>query len=1069
MLLALALALLVLPAYAALAGSGEAEALEQGSTYRSGVTDYYVVTDPGSRNYTDSTLPSTYLYIDCPTIKSRAFANCTRLSEVIFSSQVKTVGDEAFMGCTGLFSVEARGVETIGSYAFASSSLYYIGFSGKLTSLGSHAFDGCYRLSSFSTWSTKLTSFGDCVFKGTALTAIDLRGIESVSSTAFSGLNIRAQVAATGQEVLLPDIATVYIEDRSYINSISASATDISVGVRTSGYRAVVQDLQGNDVNISESINYPWYSFTIPYEAGGVYVVSALSYTITFPDSMGLDPVVLVSGAGSVQLPQPDIEGMTGWTLDGSTSFWSISETTASSVGRTVAVRALIPDLVETYDHSAIADRTDVSLLATRLGFLPGDSLATLPDVVGYEFVGWEIDGTEYQAGDEIPSYQSHTARSLWAATITYTVSYPAIGLEETVEYGAPYSVTPAAVQEADSQRFVGWSVEGEEGTYAPADALEVAGDIVLVPVFDARAPFTVKLVDGETAILESTVYDGRTYTVSAADPAKDFCAFRHWDLDGQAYVRGDSFEVSADTTLTAVWFVMPTSTVTYHVGDDVVTYTYLAGYPMTIYCAVQPAEGMVLSGWSVADGSDDVAHANGSTVSLDSDIDLYPVWAVGDRITVTFHGTVDGDVSVAMIPGKTIEVTQTAPEVEHHTFLGWALSASTSAADFELGSEIPASGDMDLYPLYEEDLRASLTHVTHEGSATVVVYAGETVAVGTGEEPVRDGYSFSGWRDAASSAVYGDGDSLAVTQDTILVAEWTPVPDTITLTFHGTTEGDVSVVMVPGDVAEVNQTAPAIEHFQFLGWSASDGAASACFGIGSEIAAFGDIDLYPLYEEDSKAKVTHITHTGSTSATVYAGTTVTVGTGTAPARSGYTFSGWWDAVSSEVYANGEDLTVTRDTILVAEWTPVPATPVPTQGGAGQQTADPSQQSGSGAGGSQSQAPSSESSSSRTHDRANPAPSAREDPTVTVPEEPPAEEAPATDLPSADDPDAPAEVPYDAGTPAEDGPETMPAEAQEKKGNSSAVIAAVCAVTAAAGLGCGLVLIRRSRAHRETT
>ena len=925
LLIALALALLTLPALVALGDAQESEALQQGSTYRSGVTDYYVLTDPGTKSYTDSTLPSAYIYIDCSTIKARAFANCTKLADVIFSPQVKTVGEEAFKGCTGLYSVEAKDVETIGAYAFANSTLHYIGFGGKLTSLGDHAFDGCSRLGSFSTWSTMLTSFGDYVFSGTALTAIDLRGITSVSPTAFSGLTIRAQVVATGQTLFLPGIATVYIEDRKYINSISANTTDISVGVRTTGYRAMVQDLQGNDVSISETINYPWYSFTIPYEAEGVYVVSALSYTITFPSSMGLDPVVLVSGNGSVQLPHPDIEGMSGWTIDGSSTFWSISET-AISPNRTVALKAMVPGLVETYDHSALSGRTDTSMLPVQMAFVPGDKLATLPDVVGYRFVGWEVDGAEYSAGDQIPSYQNHVAKSLWAATIVRTVSYPALGLEEPVEYGAPYYVTSSAAAEADSQRFIGWSADGGNTVLRANDPLNVTRNVVLAPVFEERTPFTVALVDRGGTVSETTVYDGRSYTISAEDPQKEFGAFRHWNLDGEVYIRGDSFHVTADTVLQAVWSDMPTSTVTYHIGSGDVSYTYLSGYPMTIYCDVQPDEGMVLSGWSLEEGSGIVAHANGSMCSLESDLDLYPVWAVGERVIVTFHGTTGGDVAIPMIPGKVMDVTQAAPAIEHFRFLGWSLSDGAAAADFPIGSEIAASRDIDLYPLYVEDPKATLTYILHDGSDSIVVYAGTTVTVGAGGQPSRDGYTFSGWRDAASSEIHANGESMTVLHDMILVAEWELIPDTITLTFHGTTEGDVTIVMIAGDVAQITQAAPAIEHFRFLGWSHSASASSADYTVGSEISAFGDIDLYPLYVEDPKATLTYINQTVGTSAVLYYGTTVTVGTGSQPVRDGYEFAGWKDAKSSAVYANGDSLTVTHDMILVADWTLIPIT-----------------------------------------------------------------------------------------------------------------------------------------------
>ena len=806
LLLALALALLALPAILAVT-PGEADGLEHGSTYRSGVTDYYVVTDPGSRTYTNSTLPSPYIYVDCASVKARAFANCTSLMEVIFSPQVKTVGTEAFRGCTGLYSVEARYVETVGTYAFAESSLYYIGFGGSLTSLGAHAFDGCSRMTNFPTWSTSLTELGDYVLRGTGITVIDLRGIQTVSPTALSGLTIRAQVADSDQTVFVDGAAIVYLDDRNYISSISAGAKDISVSVRTSGYRITVQDIYGQDVEIRESINPPFYSFHIPYEAGGVYTVSKFSYTITFPESMGISPVSLESGQGSVQLPHPDIEAMTGWTLDGSSSFWSISESTMSSIGRTVALKALITGLVQTYDHSAISERTDVSLIASQRSFIPGDAFGTLPDVVGYDFAGWEVDGEEYQTGDDIPKYESHTARSLWTATIVYTVSYPELGIEDSVEYGAPYSVTIVVPEEEDSQRFLGWAMVGTDGVIGSGEALAVTADIVLSPVFEDRQAFTVVLADGEDTVSETQVYDGRTYILAVPDPIGDFRIFKHWACGSETYARGDSFEVTGDMVLEAVWIDIPTSSITYHVGDSEVVKRYCTGSEVTVYCEAQPPVGMVLSGWSVEDGSATASYASGSSCTLSEDIGLWPVWAEGDRETVTFHGTVSGDVSVRLIPGTEREVTETAPQRSHFTFLGWSPSASSASADYRVGSVVVASGDIALYPVYREDAKATVIHVTGSGSTERTVYVGTTIV--TEGAPAKEGSTFAGWRDAASSAVYRAGVSLAVESDMVLVAEWTPVPAAPTTTTEPVTKEQGSTAPVTKETSKGTATVP--------------------------------------------------------------------------------------------------------------------------------------------------------------------------------------------------------------------------------------------------------------------
>ena len=130
-------------------------------------------------------------------IKSRAFFDCTALTEVQIPSSVVSLGDYVFRGCSSLqtviFGAESRltaipdyafnrctsltqielpfGVTSIGRFAFYGDSLLAsVTFSGNeganaLTTIGASAFEDCAQLTSF-VLSESMANFGTDAFKG---------------------------------------------------------------------------------------------------------------------------------------------------------------------------------------------------------------------------------------------------------------------------------------------------------------------------------------------------------------------------------------------------------------------------------------------------------------------------------------------------------------------------------------------------------------------------------------------------------------------------------------------------------------------------------------------------------------------------------------------------------------------------------------------------------------------------------------------------------------------------------------------------------------------------------------
>ena len=109
-------------------------------------------------------------------IGEAAFVGCSGLKSVEIPSGVTSIGDWAFDGCSGLKSVEIpSSVTSIGKYAFSGcSGLKSVEIQSGVTSIGEGAFSGCSGLESVEIPSS-VTSIGQMAFAG-------CRGLESVVS-----------------------------------------------------------------------------------------------------------------------------------------------------------------------------------------------------------------------------------------------------------------------------------------------------------------------------------------------------------------------------------------------------------------------------------------------------------------------------------------------------------------------------------------------------------------------------------------------------------------------------------------------------------------------------------------------------------------------------------------------------------------------------------------------------------------------------------------------------------------------------------------------------------------------
>ena len=167
-------------------------------------------------------------------------------------------------------------------------------------------------------------------------------------------------------------------------------------------------------------------------------------------------------------------------------------------------------------------------------------------------------------------------------------------------------------------------------------------------------------------------------------------------------------------------------------------------------------------------------------------------------RIEIDVNGGVGGSGSQTVQKGKT--VTLEAPTKEGHLFTGWK---------DEKGNSYPAGADGKVNITVNEDMKLTAVWDTRSFTVTYVLLDGktrtETVAYGQkltlGEEP-RTGYTFVGWKDGEK--MYHAGETITVTEDMTLTAEWEKLPSAENLP----KTGDESPVLLWSAVLAVSAAA---------------------------------------------------------------------------------------------------------------------------------------------------------------------------------------------------------------------------------------------------------------------
>lgn len=267
----------------------------------------------------------------------------------------------------------------------------------------------------------------------------------------------------------------------------------------------------------------------------------------------------------------------------------------------------------------------------------------TAPAVnAGNVFKYWEVNGVKYYAGDQITVTEEFTA--IAAVTqetgaeqntdVTVKVKdYVGNSLTETQYTYAVnsnvYLAQPSA--EPSGKAFSHFEVktaDGDTTRYEAGETIVVTSAMQIVAVYDTAYTVTVtQIVDGKKVSETYKYGNTRLYTLPAPKSVDDDKIFSHWEVDGAVKNVGDSFAVTKDTQITAVYNDVEKVTVTLSrfvngkFAEESSSVKVGSSYPLGTPDATP--DGKVFLHWDV----NGVQYSSGSTVIVLKDTQITAVY----------------------------------------------------------------------------------------------------------------------------------------------------------------------------------------------------------------------------------------------------------------------------------------------------------------------------------------------------------------------------------------------------------------------------------------------------------
>jgi uncharacterized repeat protein (TIGR02543 family) len=366
---------------------------------------------------------------------------------------------------------------------------------------------------------------------------------------------------------------------------------------------------------------------------------------------------------------------------------------------------------------------------------------------------------------------------------------------------------------------------------------------------------------------------------------------------------------------------VSRTYTVTFNPQNGEANTTQIETYGSNYVLPAAPVRtGYTFSGWYTAVNGGGSQVTASTKVTITAPQTLYAYWT----LTVTFDpqgGTVN-PASKGVVNGLTYGTLPT-PTMTGHTFGGWYTGTNGTGSQVISSTKVTITAAQTLYAKWTTGIY-TVSFDPQNGAAPPAsksVTYGSTY--GTLPAVTRTGYTFGGWY----TAVNGGGSQVAaattvtITGAQTLYANW--IGNTYTVTFNPQNGGANTTQIETYGSNYVLPAAPARTGYNFSGWYTAVNGGGSQVTASTKVAITAPQTLYANWT----LTVTFDPQSGTVNpASKEVTNGGTYGTLPAPARSGYTFGGWYTGTNGtgSLVTSTTKVAISAAQTLYAKWTVIP-------------------------------------------------------------------------------------------------------------------------------------------------
>jgi uncharacterized repeat protein (TIGR02543 family) len=336
--------------------------------------------------------------------------------------------------------------------------------------------------------------------------------------------------------------------------------------------------------------------------------------------------------------------------------------------------------------------------------------------------------------------------------------------------------------------------------------------------------------------------------------------SFVDWNTEsnggGTAYGDGSAYSFSQSITLYAIWFPIPTTTLSFESTSGTGTVgsiTDQVGGSTTLPSGSGISNpGFTFVGWNSAANGSGIEYSAGATYVFSGNQTLYAQWTPNTYVVTFLYDGGQATINSSNYVVGSPPLTLPTPIFAGSRFDGWFSSGIGGTLIGAGGSSYVPSASIQLFAQWTAIVIDVLTFNSNGGTGSISSVTGAdgaAVLLPTIDGVTLLGFAFSGWNSQAdgSGTLYAEGASLMLVGNETLYAQWSAGPsDTVTFDANGGSGSIDPINGTPGSTITLpDQNGLIHAGFELTRWNTNAKGSGTSYPVGQGFKLAGSIILY--------------------------------------------------------------------------------------------------------------------------------------------------------------------------------------------------------------------------------